>query len=144
LVSDRGFEGTFGINHVSNVKTSAAWSRVEVNQVRRRRWSASDKGRIVAESFHRGVRASDVARRYDISPQQLFQWRRQARGGSLVLPADDDVAFAEVQIAGASQPPGSGTGGLEIMVGEARLRVEPTTDLGLVARLLNMLLIAAT
>lgn len=116
---------------------------MEVTQVRRRRWSATEKGRIVAESFERGVRASDVARRHDISPQQLFQWRRQARGGSFVVPVDDGFTFAEVEIARAPEPPRSATGGLEIIIGEARLRVEPTTDLGLVARILNMLRSAA-
>ena len=116
---------------------------MEVTQVRRRRWSAADKGRIVAESFERGVRASDVARRHDISPQQLFQWRRQARVGSFVVPVDDGFAFAEVEIAGALEAPQSATGGLEITIGEARLRVEPTTDLGLVARVLKMLRNAA-
>ena len=33
-----------------------------------------------------------------MSPQQLFPWRRQARTGTLVVPAPDDFAFAEVRI----------------------------------------------
>jgi transposase-like protein len=45
--------------------------RGEVCSSRRRRWSEEDKGRIVAESFEKGLTASDVARRHDISPQQL-------------------------------------------------------------------------
>jgi transposase len=132
---------TFEIDHLSNVKTSAAWSRVEVTQVRRRRWSAADKGRIVAESFERGARASDVARRHDISPQQLFQWRRQAREGSFVVPVDDQFSFAEVQIAPArrAQQAPLAAAGLEILIGEARLKIEPATDLDLLARILRLL-----
>jgi transposase-like protein len=58
------------------------------------RWTEEDKGRIVAESFERGVKASDVARRHDLSPQQLFQRRRQGRRGGLVVPMADEMTFA--------------------------------------------------
>jgi transposase len=47
---------------------------------RRRTWSAEDKARIVAETLKEGETVSAVARRHGLSPQQLFGWRRQARG----------------------------------------------------------------
>ncbi|MGE3988611.1 IS66-like element accessory protein TnpA [Pseudorhodoplanes sp.] len=46
---------------------------------RRRTWSAEDKARIVAESLTGGESVCAVARRYGLSPQQLFGWRRQLR-----------------------------------------------------------------
>ena len=45
----------------------------------RRRWSSDDKARIVEETLARGATVSDVARRHDIRPQQLFGWRRGMR-----------------------------------------------------------------
>ena len=82
---------------------SRVYDRVEVHagSGRRRRWTADQKGAIVAASFAPGVRASDVARRFDISPQHLFLWRRAARRGQLVLPCGDEVGFAAVVVDGA-------------------------------------------
>jgi transposase len=46
---------------------------------RRREWLPEEKARIVAESHEAGETVSAVARRYALSPQQLFAWRRAAR-----------------------------------------------------------------
>jgi transposase len=45
---------------------------------RRRRFSESEKARIVAETLEPGVVVSEIARRHDLTPQQLFGWRRAA------------------------------------------------------------------
>jgi transposase len=49
---------------------------------RRRTWSVEDKARIVAETLKEGETVCAVARRHGLSPQQLFGWRRQARGSA--------------------------------------------------------------
>lgn len=46
---------------------------------RRREWPPEEKARIVAESYEAGETVCAVARRYALSPQQLFAWRRAAR-----------------------------------------------------------------
>ena len=87
-----------------------------------RRWPDAVKARIVAESFRPGVRVVDVARRHELAPHQVSDWRRQARQGLLALPEDVMDALggdalpafvpvsvdgeAEVSSAGASAPEG--------------------------------------
>jgi transposase len=46
---------------------------------RRRKWSAEEKVRIVAETLEPGARVAEVARRWQVCPQQVFGWRREAR-----------------------------------------------------------------
>ena len=45
----------------------------------RRHWPEETRARIVAESMEPGANVSDVARRNDILPQQLYAWRRAAK-----------------------------------------------------------------
>jgi transposase len=106
----------------------------------RRRWSAEAKARIVAESLAPGVVISEVARRYDLRPQQLFAWRHQAKQGRLALPAEE-LSFvpvvegaAETSPAGASAVP---SGIIEVALGGAIVRVPPEADIKLLAKVLR-------
>jgi len=63
----------------------------------RRRWTLSEKQRIVAESYAGRRLVSATARRNGLSASQLFTWRRLAREGRLV-EADDDATFAQAVI----------------------------------------------
>src|SRR6266516_3996334 len=73
--------------------------RVEIitSVQRRRRWTASEKVRIVEETFEPGMTVSLVARRHGVAPNQLFAWRRLVAQGALtaagsgeeVVPASD-------------------------------------------------------
>lgn len=73
-----------------NDDTRAGYRRIEMltGPGRRRRWSLEDKARVVVESFAPGARPSEVARRWQICPQQVFAWRREARMGLLALPSE--------------------------------------------------------
>ena len=73
-----------------NDDARAGYRRIEMltGPGRRRRWSPEDKARVVVESFAPGARPSEVARRWQICPQQVFAWRREARMGVLALPSE--------------------------------------------------------
>jgi transposase len=58
---------------------------------RRRRWSVEEKRRLVTAAFSPGAVVSEVARRADIHPNQLYRWRQDLCS----LPA----RFAEVVVA---------------------------------------------
>jgi len=53
-----------------------------VNTGRRRRWSLSEKLRIVEESYQGYRQVSATARRHEISPSLLYSWRQAFAAGS--------------------------------------------------------------
>jgi transposase len=65
---------------------------------RRRQWSREDKLRIVAESAEPGRTSSQVARRYGLSPGQLFTWRRQLLAEAIANSVGGD-GFVPVEVA---------------------------------------------
>lgn len=116
--------------------------RVEVftGPERRREWPDERKIVIVAESLAPGVNISEVARRHDLNPQQLFGWRRRLRPEAEVLLASrrrepEALTFAPVQVEAqvASSPsplptPASGEGSIEIAVGTVTVRIKGAVD----------------
>src|SRR5712672_4748126 len=56
-----------------------SYRRIEVitGQRRRRRWTAQEKARIVAESFEEGANISEVARRNGVVRGLLTVWRQK-------------------------------------------------------------------
>ena len=80
--------------------------------VARRNWPDETKARIVEEALAPDVNVSAVARRYGISPSQLFGWRRKAMAKGQVKRRDAPDEDAE---------PASGV--VEIGIGGATVRV---------------------
>lgn len=63
----------------------------------------------MAETLEPGVRVNDVARRHGMQPQQVTAWRRLARQGKLVIPADGEVEFAALMVEEPEAAPASAT-----------------------------------
>lgn len=72
---------------------------------------------------------NEVARRYDMQPNHLSEWLRQARDGRLVLPAlpEPEPAFTPMVIEplkGSAEPVVEAAGGsIEIAVGDVVIRL---------------------
>ena len=109
---------------------------------RRRDWSDGDKARAVAESCAPGAVVSDVAHRWQIAPQQLSTWRRQARAAALEAPVAGALSFVPV-VGAAAAPVPSPAGGemeraaVEVEIAGAVVRVLPGVDDGLLTAVLR-------
>jgi transposase len=105
---------------------------------RRRSWSAEQKTRVVAESYQSGETVSAVARRYGLTPQQLFGWRRtalrRAEGGGYESSSTFAPVIVEAARPCAAVPvaPGCSSGSpvIEIVIGAATVRVPGGIDAG--------------
>ena len=129
-------------NHTFDPKT-AKLRRFEVitGTGRRRRWPAEAKARIVAESFAPGVQVSDVARRHDLRPQQLFGWRREAREGRLAMPGAEVPTFVPILAnvasgTAAARSAAEAESSIEIELRGVVVRVRGRTSTGALAEVL--------
>lgn len=116
----------------------------------------SDKARIVAETLIRGAMVSEVARRWHVSSQQVFTWRREARAKQLALASETEAgepSFVPIVADDASLPQG-GSGFeaarsgaaipapehyIEISLAGAVIRVSRGTDCAWLAKVLRAL-----
>lgn len=112
---------------------------------RQRRWSKEQKLSILQEAFSGNCSVSDVARRHDILPQQLYAWRKK-----LSLPGlmpTKGVSFIPVSVVGSSGSMGDGpkkgvgrsrSKDIEIALRNGRLlRVAADIDLELLSSLVT-------
>ena len=100
---------------------------------RRRRWSASQKTRIVAESLAPGAMVAEVARRHDVHPNLLHHWRRQAKRATGV---GQPLSFLPVAVASQGSS-GRRTGTIEIELGGVVVRVDAAVDEAALGRVLR-------
>ena len=121
---------------------------VEIHASGQRRWPDEVKAQAVAETLLPGATVNAVAARYGIRPNQLSAWRRMAKDGDLVLPADerdgDEVVFAPLVVCDAedSAPEayGSATGrDVRIAVGEVVIQLEADTPAARIAEIVRAL-----
>ena len=129
----------------ANDDAKASYRRVEVltGPGRRRQWSDEEKARILAEARVAGANVSAVARRWQICPQQVFGWRRQARlegGGQSRARGCAEPAFVPIVTGVAPVPtqaaaPASAT--IEVKLAGAVVRVVSGTDAALLTTVLR-------
>ena len=114
------------------------YRRVEVltGPGRRRVWDEATKARVVAESDAPGAVVSAVARRWQIAPQQLFTWRREARAASLGARRGE-AAFVPI----VAEPPAAEVSApealVEVVLAGAVVRVSPGVDPALLSAVLR-------
>ena len=106
-----------------------------------RHWPAAVKARIVAETLGEGVTVVEVARRYDLRPTHLSDWRRLVRQGRLVLPAAPaDTGFVPMVMRDDARPGTAlSAGWLEIVHGAVTIRLDPATPADRIASLVRAL-----
>ena len=62
---------------------------------RRRRWSTREKAEVARASWEPGACVSDVARRFEVTRQQVYDWRAAARRGEFT-GLEVSAGFVEV------------------------------------------------
>jgi transposase len=99
---------------------------------RRRAWTAEQKARIIAESLAGGETVSAVARRHDLTPQQLFGWLRVARRRMARESGKNEPAFAPVIVeasrSSSIEPRPGGWALIEMVIGAVTVRIPPGID----------------
>jgi transposase len=101
-------------------KSHGVVSRLTVVETgRRRRWSDSEKLRIVEESLAGHRQVSATARRHGIATSLLFKWRRDLLGDP-VTPETAAPAFMPVTVVPEARVPQGEAGRLEIVLTNGR------------------------
>jgi transposase len=99
---------------------------------RRRRWSAEQKRAIVLAAFAPGAAVTDVARRADIHPNQIYRWRKAMSGES---------GFAQVVVACEDREAPGGPPAIEIAIGhDIHARIAACAPPALAAAVLKALI----
>lgn len=97
----------------------------------KRDWPPELKARIVAETLIEGETVKAVAKRYELIPSTVSDWRRMARQGKLVLPNLDGMDFVPVEIEGPApiaQPlAATPSGTIDVIKGDVTVRLDAAT-----------------
>ena len=78
--------------------TSEFLARVPRRAGGKRNWPSELKAQVVAETLIEGETVKAVAKRYELIPSTVSDWRRMARQGKLVLPNLEGMDFVPVEI----------------------------------------------
>ena len=119
--------------------TSEFLARVPRRTDGKRNWPAELKARIVAETLIEGETVNAVAKRYELIPSTVSDWRRMARQGKLVLPNSDGMDFVPDEIeapAPLAQPlPAASASTIDVIRGDITVRLDAATPAARVAEI---------
>ena len=104
---------------------------------RRRKWSDDDKARIVAETLEPGAVVTEVARRWQVCPQQVYGWRRERRLGTAGPAATPPPEFVPIVAEPPAAEPASSGAPIEVALAGAVVRVSPGVDPALLTAVLR-------
>ena len=94
----------------------------------KRNWPPELKARIVAETLIEGETVNAVAKRYELIPSTVSDWRRMARQGKLVLPNLAGMDFVPVEIAApvslAEPLPAAPASTIDVIKGDVIVRLD--------------------
>ena len=130
-------------DHMLDPKPLVRRAEVVTELGRRRRWSSDAKAEIMLEALAPGAVVSEVARRHDVRPQQLFGWLREARKSP-----EAPTAFVPVVIEPMEMPPAAtpkkrrkrnAGGGIEVEIDGVTVRIERGAETRTVAAVLQAL-----
>ena len=126
------------IDRVEDCPTSSATSSITAPVAARvsprRRWSTVNKRALVEASYDPASSVAEVAACFEVSPAQLYSWRRQVADGTLDQPRSIVPSFAQVEVDARDVPvpaPATtpATGSIEITFPDgAHLIVNGTVD----------------
>ena len=119
--------------------TSEFLARVPRRADGKRDWPLELKARIVAETLIEGETVKAVAKRYELIPSTVSDWRRMARQGKLVLPNLDGMDFVPVEIevpAPVAQPlPVTSSSTIDLIRGDVTVRLDAGTPAARIAEI---------
>lgn len=105
----------------------------------KRNWPSELKARIVAETLIEGETVKAVAKRYELIPSTVSDWRRLARQGKLVLPNLDGMDFVPVEIEApaplAESLPAASACTIDVIRGDVTVRLDAATPASRIAEI---------
>ena len=129
--------------------------RIEVitSVERRRRWSRTEKARLVAAIDEPGAVVTEIARRAEVNASLLYRWRRELRGAQRKTPTfvpvrvgreASDACLESAPICSSqspsSQPPPAARSSITIAFGvEVRMTIEGAPDASTLANVIGAL-----
>ena len=123
--------------------TSEFLARVPRRADGKRNWPPELKARVVAETLIEGETVNAVAKRYELIPSTVSDWRRMARQGKLVLPNLDGIDFVPVEVEASvpvAQPlPNPFSNTLDVIKGDITVRLDAATPAARIAEIARAL-----